>query len=64
VPAIIDDLLSDHEDESAVAQVVRDALALGLLRREALQDVIEPHTIAYGRSNPEEFLRVLAGGTA
>jgi hypothetical protein len=28
VPAIIEDLLSDDEDEAAVAQVVRDALAL------------------------------------
>lgn len=61
VPAIIDDLLSDHEDESAVAQVVRNALQLGLLRREALQAVIEPHTIGYGRSDPAEFLQVLAG---
>lgn len=64
VPAIIDDLLSDHEDESAVAQVVRDALQLGLLRRGTLQAVIEPHTIAYGRSDSADFLRVLAGEAA
>jgi hypothetical protein len=61
VPAIIDDLLTDGEDESAVAQVVRDALALGLLRREALNAIVEPHALAYGRSDPGEFVRVLVG---
>jgi len=61
VPAIIEDLLSDDEDEAAVAQVVRDALALGLLRRESLRGVIEPYAAAYGHSDPEEFLLVLAG---
>jgi len=61
VPAVIDDLLSDHEDESAVAQVVRDAIGLGLLRKEALQNVVEAHAGAYSRSDPEELLRVLVG---
>jgi len=61
VPAIIDDLLSDREDESAVAQVVRDAIGRGLLRKEALRSVVEPHAGAYGRSGPEELLRVLVG---
>lgn len=61
VSAIIDDLLSDHEDESAVAQVVRDALERGLLRRDALRAVIEPYAVAYGRSDPDEFLRILVG---
>ncbi|MFD0742453.1 hypothetical protein ACFQ1L_11925 [Phytohabitans flavus] len=64
VPAIIADLLSDREDESAVAQVVRDGLERGLLRREAVQAVIEPHTAAYGHSDPIEFLRVLVGEAA
>jgi hypothetical protein len=64
VPAIIDDLLSDHEDESSVAQVVRDALDRGLLRRETLRAVIEPYAAAHGRSDPEEFLRVLVGEVA
>jgi hypothetical protein len=64
VPAIIEDLLSDDEDEAAVAQVVRDALALGLLRRESLQAIIEPYAAAYGQSDPEEFLLVLVGGSA
>jgi hypothetical protein len=61
VPAILDDLLTDGEDESAVAQVIRDALALGLLRREALNAIVEPHAVAYGRSDPGEFVRVLVG---
>jgi hypothetical protein len=64
VPATVDDLLSDHEDESAVAQVVRDALDRGLLRRDALRAITEPHAMAYGRSNPEEFLRILIGEVA
>jgi hypothetical protein len=64
VPAIIDDLLSDHEDESAVAQVVRDALELGQLSMKTLRTAIEPHTIAYGHSDSAEFLRVLAGRAA
>jgi len=61
VPAIIDDLLSDGEDESAVVQVVRDALTLGLLRTEALKAIIEPYAVAYGHADPDEFARVLTG---
>lgn len=63
VLAIIEDLLSDGEDEAAVAQVVRDALALGLLRRESVRVIIAPHAAAYGHSAPEEFLLVLVGET-
>lgn len=61
VPALIDDLLSDHEDESAVAQIARDALERGLLRRDALEAVIELYAVAYGHSDPAEFLRMLVG---
>jgi hypothetical protein len=61
VPATIDDLLGDYEDESAVAQVVRDALDRGLVRRRALLSAIERHTGAYGHSTPEELLAVLVG---
>jgi hypothetical protein len=64
VPAIVDDLLSDHEDESAVAQVVRDALERGLLRRDVLRAIVEPYATAYGRSDPEGFLRILIGEAA
>ncbi|MCW3841688.1 type IV toxin-antitoxin system AbiEi family antitoxin domain-containing protein [Micromonospora yasonensis] len=60
-PAIIDDLLTDREDESAVAQVVQDALALGLLHKNALNAIIAPHAVAYGHSDPAEFARVLVG---
>jgi hypothetical protein len=61
VPAIIDDLLSDGEDESAVAQVVRDALTLGLLRDEELTAIVGPYAVAYGHTDPDEFAQVLAG---
>jgi len=61
VAAIIDDLLSDGEDESAVAQVAQDALALGLLRDEALTVIVAPYTVAYGHTEPDEFARVLTG---
>lgn len=52
VPAIVDDLLGDHEDESAVAQVVRDALRQGVVRRRSLLPVVQRHAPAYGRSSP------------
>ncbi|MDY7089642.1 MAG: type IV toxin-antitoxin system AbiEi family antitoxin domain-containing protein [Actinomycetota bacterium] len=61
VPAIIDDLLADGEDESAVAQVVQDALALGLLRDEALTSVVRPYTVAYGHTDSGEFVQALTG---
>jgi putative AbiEi antitoxin of type IV toxin-antitoxin system len=61
VPGILEDLLSDHEDESAVSQVVRDALERGILRMDALRAAIEPYAVAYGHPNTDEFLRVLMG---
>jgi hypothetical protein len=61
VPAIIDDLLSAGEDESAVAQVARDALASGLLRDEALTAIVAPYAVAYGHADPAEFAQVLTG---
>ncbi|HEX6686877.1 MAG TPA: type IV toxin-antitoxin system AbiEi family antitoxin domain-containing protein [Candidatus Limnocylindrales bacterium] len=61
VPAIIDDLLGDGEDESAVSQVARDAFERRLLRRSTLRAVIEPYAVAYGHSDPDEFLRILSG---
>lgn len=61
VPATISDLLGDREDESAVAQVARDALGRGLSRRGALLTAVAPHATAYGHPDPEEFLRILTG---
>ncbi|MEV4636530.1 hypothetical protein AB0J80_04175 [Actinoplanes sp. NPDC049548] len=61
VPAIVEDLLADGEDESAVAQVVRDALSLGLLHRDALTSIAAPHAAAYGHTDPEVFARLLTG---
>jgi hypothetical protein len=62
VPAIIEDLLADGEDESAVAQVVQDALNLGLLHRDALDAIAAPHAAAYGHTDPGSFAQLLAGG--
>ena len=39
-------------------------LELGLVRRESLQAIVEPHAVAYGHSDPAEFSRVLIGETA
>jgi len=61
VPAIIEDLLADGEDESAVAQVVRDALSLGLVDRGVLDAIVAPHAIAYGHTDPGIFTHLLAG---
>jgi hypothetical protein len=64
VSALLDDLLTDREDESAVAQVVQDALRSGLLARDTLDAIVTPPTTAYGRPAPEAFARVLAGEAA
>lgn len=61
VPAIIDDLLGDHEDESAVAQLVRDAIGRGLVRKNSILKILKRHARAYGHSTPEEFLCTLTG---
>lgn len=47
-----------------MAQVVRDALGLGLLRSEALRAVVEPYAVSYGHPDPAAFVRVLVGETA
>ncbi|MEV6298316.1 hypothetical protein AB0M02_02810 [Actinoplanes sp. NPDC051861] len=61
VPAIIDDLLADGEDESAVAQVVWDALNLGLLHRDELDVIAASHAAAYGHPDSGTFAQLLAG---
>lgn len=61
VPAIIEDLLADDEDESAVAQLVQDALNLGLLHRDALDAIAAPHAAAYGHADSGTFAQLLAG---
>jgi hypothetical protein len=61
VPAIIEDLLADGEDESAVAQIVQDALNLGLLHRDALDTIATPRAAAYGHADPGTFAQLLAG---
>jgi hypothetical protein len=47
VPRIVTDLLNAHEDGQSVAQICRDALALGLSDRTRLTAAISAHTTAY-----------------
>lgn len=60
---IVADLLADHEDESAVAQICVDATRSGLLTRRRLVDIVAPYAPAYGHRSAEEMTSVLLGGT-
>lgn len=61
IEKIVEDLLSDHEDESAVTQIVRDAIRDGLLGRDGLEHAAARHASDYGHSSPAAFTSVLAG---
>jgi hypothetical protein len=61
IDTIIDDLLGEGEDESAVAQIVHDASRDGLLDRETLQRAITGHELAYGHATAEQFVTMLTG---
>jgi len=58
---IVADLLGDHEDESAVAQIVRDGIHDGLLGRDELERAAAGYGIDYGYGSATEFAAVLAG---
>jgi hypothetical protein len=45
---IVADLLTDREDESAVAGICQDAVHAGLLDPRNLAELAEPHAAAYG----------------
>jgi len=55
------DLLADHEDESAVAQIVRDAIRDGLLGRDELARAVARYGVDYGYGSAIEFATVLTG---
>ena len=59
---IVADLLVDHEDESAVAQICHDARRIGLLTRRQLVAAVAPYARAYGHRSAEDMASVLLGG--
>lgn len=61
VEKIITDLLHDYEDESAVAQICRDALRDGLLTHADLLGLVAGHARDYGHRSAEAMAAVLAG---
>ena len=61
VEKIITDLLHDYEDESAVAQICRDALRDGLLTHADLLGLVAGHARDYGHGSAEAMTAVLAG---
>jgi hypothetical protein len=61
IERIVADLLGDHEDESAVAQIVRDAIRDGLLGRDELERAAAKYGTGYGHRSVTEFAAVLAG---
>lgn len=61
---IVADLLADHEDESAVAQICHDAIRVGLLTKAQLIMVTAPFAASYGHRSADEMTSVLLGGVA
>ncbi len=58
---VVTDLLTDREDESAVARVVQDALRAGLLRRDDVEDLAGDAAAAYGAPSAVALAAALAG---
>lgn len=61
IEKIVADLLGDHEDESAVSQIVRDAIRDGLLGRDELERATARYGVDYGYGSAAEFAAVLTG---
>jgi hypothetical protein len=61
IEKIVADLLADHEDESAIAQIVRDGLRDGLLGRDELDRAAARYGVDYGYGSAIEFAAVLIG---
>jgi predicted transcriptional regulator of viral defense system len=60
---IVDDLLHDREDESAVARIVQDALRAVLLTPAELEDSVHSHAAAYGAPSGSAMAVALTGTT-
>ena len=61
IEKIVADLLADHEDESAVAQIFRNGIRDGLLGRDELARVTARYGVDYGYGSATEFAAVLTG---
>lgn len=61
IEATIGDLLNDHEDESAVAQVVHDAMHNGLLDDAGLRRATQGHACSYGHPRTSQLMATLSG---
>ena len=61
IEKIVADLLADHEDESAVAQIVRDGTRDGLFGRDELERAAARYGIDYGYQSATAFAAVLVG---
>ena len=59
---VVTDLLTDREDESAIARIVQDALRADLLSREELETLVTGHVAAYGAPSPAAMAAALVGG--
>jgi hypothetical protein len=64
VVTIIGDLLADREDESAVAQIVQDAIRDGLLSLDELVAAAGERARDYGHTSAGSFVAVLAGDSS
>jgi hypothetical protein len=61
IERIVADLVADHEDKSAVAQIVRDAIRDGLLGRDELERAAARNGVAYGYGSASELAAALTG---
>ncbi|MGH3544835.1 MAG: hypothetical protein ACRDPW_02750 [Mycobacteriales bacterium] len=61
IEVIVSDLLHDHEDESAIAQIVQDAMRDGLLNSAGLQRAVRGGTRGYGHVRPARLMAALHG---
>lgn len=55
VEQIVDDLLADREDESAVASICRDAIRDGLTTVARIRTAVQRHAAHYG-TTPEQIV--------
>lgn len=64
IETIVGDLLHDHEDESAVAQIARDAMRDGLLDETGLQRASNGQARNYGHATTDQLIAALTGKEA